>query len=502
MDALLGQALREARVRNHRMSGLTGAVRRLTAGAILSCWLVPSVLVRPATAQEAEAQQQIYDAGASTRDGGVTAASIANSLPSKGDPYGLRRAFADRGFTLDAIYTGEFLRNVSGGIRRGGLYGGKLELDVAADLEKALGLTGLSFYTNGFQIHQSKGISKNFVGNLNTISAIEAIPATRLSELWLEQKLFGGLMSIRAGQLAADTEFTVSNYSLPFITSDWPAILANNLPGGGPAYPLSTPGIRVKFDPNPQASFLFGAYNGDPAGPGLDPEIRNRTGTNFRLKDRALLMAETQYRYNQADRDAGLAGFVRFGIWHHLGKFDDRFFDPNGVALSSSGSTGKAASLKNNGGVYGIVDQQIYRPEGGDANDGVTVFARAFANPSDRNLVRWYLDGGVVFTGFVPDRPKDRVGLTFLYTPLSLDVIANDRLVSAAAGLYRPRDHSELSLELTYVAEIRTGWTIQPNVHRIVNPGGNRARINPYTGAVGPPLKDATVVGLRTTIVY
>ena len=34
-----------------------------------------------------------------------------------------------------------------------------------------------------------------------------------------------------------------------FLQSDWPTITAVNLPSGGPAYPLSTPGIRLKVDP-------------------------------------------------------------------------------------------------------------------------------------------------------------------------------------------------------------------------------------------------------------
>ena len=45
------------------------------------------------------------------------------------------------------------------------------------------------------------------IGNLLQVSSIEALPTTRLYELWLEQKLFNEKFSIRVGQMAADTEF-------------------------------------------------------------------------------------------------------------------------------------------------------------------------------------------------------------------------------------------------------------------------------------------------------
>src|SRR5215210_5470595 len=58
-----------------------------------------------------------------------------------------------------------------------------------------------------------------------TASGIEALPSTRLYELWLEQKFFDDKVALRAGQLAADTEFLVSQYATVFVnaTFGWPA---------------------------------------------------------------------------------------------------------------------------------------------------------------------------------------------------------------------------------------------------------------------------------------
>ncbi len=62
-----------------------------------------------------------------------------------------------------------------------------------------------------------------------------------------------------------------------------------NLPSGGAAYPLSTPGVRLKVDPNKNVSLLLAVLNGDPAGPGPgDEQLRNRYGLNFRVNDPAV----------------------------------------------------------------------------------------------------------------------------------------------------------------------------------------------------------------------
>ena len=152
---------------------------------------------------------------------------------------------------------------------------------------------------------------------------------------------------LRAGQLVVDTEFLFSQYFSFFITSDWPTNPAVNIPSGGAAYPLSTPGIRLKVDPTPQTTVLLSVLNGDPAGPGLnDPEERNRYGLNFRVNDPPFVIGEFQYRYNQDPNSTALAGGVRFGGWHHFGSFDDLRFDSIGNSLASPLSTGSPAGSR------------------------------------------------------------------------------------------------------------------------------------------------------------
>jgi porin len=140
------------------------------------------------------------------------------------------------GYEISVSYYGEVLGNVAGGVRRGAIYEGWLEVAFDVDLEKALGWRGGHFRTSGYQIH-GRGLSANYLGNnLMTASNIEAEQSSRLLDLWLQQDLLDGALQIRAGQFGADNEFTNSAGAANFINSTfgWPAPFAANLPSGGP----------------------------------------------------------------------------------------------------------------------------------------------------------------------------------------------------------------------------------------------------------------------------
>src|SRR5262245_56883387 len=154
---------------------------------------------------------------------------------------------ANKGLNFGATWIGDNIGNVSGGTSRGAIHFGRFDLSVDADLEKLVGATGLKFYANTYSLY-GRGLSRNYIHNLATISEIEALPENRLYNAWFEQSFFNGRLSIKAGQQPADVEFFDSQTDDLFIngTFGWPAIKASNLPAGGPAPPIAVPGIRVK----------------------------------------------------------------------------------------------------------------------------------------------------------------------------------------------------------------------------------------------------------------
>jgi porin len=268
--------------------------------------------------------------------------------------YEFKKALLDLGYNFQVNYTGEVAANPVGGAQQGADYEGLLELGVDGDLNRIAGLQGAWFHINAFEIH-GRGLTTYNIFNFSTISGIEAHPTMRLFEVWFEQKLFGGLASIRIGQLSADSEFLLSDFDALYWngTFGWPNLTSFDLPGTGPHYPVATPGVRLKIKPNDHVALLIALFNGDPAGVGLDTgatETQNPSGINFRLKDPPFLIGQAEFTYSLPIAAQGLAGKVRIGGWHHFGPFNDSFgvaFSYNRVSPSVSALDRVAASFSD-----------------------------------------------------------------------------------------------------------------------------------------------------------
>jgi porin len=416
---------------------------------------------------------------------GLPVPSIAISLPDKADPTGFRRRLGERGVVYGLEYTNDVLSNVSGGNKTGTIDEGKLHGILTVDFEKLEGWNGLSGFLNFFAIHNTGRIRRDYVGGINTIAAIEAVPTIRMSEVWLQQTFAHGMASVRAGQLAADDEFFYSELSSSlFLQSDWATITAQDLPSGGAAYPLSTPGIRFKVEPVKNLWLKFAVLNGDPAGPGPgDPELRNRYGLNFRVTDPPFLIGEFEYQHNNGKEDKGLATTLKLGGWGHLGEFPDKRLASDGSLLANPLGNGMPLQHRGNVGLYAVLDQQLYRLKGGGSESGISVFTRMSISPSDRNVIDRYIDGGIVFAGFVPKRPDDKFGASVIYSRFSDSVRAFDRDMIASTGLPGVMRDYEANLEFTYMAQIVPGWTVQPVLTRVWHPNGDASRNALVTGA-------------------
>ena len=109
--------------------------------------------------------------------------------------------------------------------------------------------------------------------------------------------------------------------------------------------------------------------------------------------------------------------------------------------------------------------------------------------PSAQNLIDIYVDGGMTLTGLIPHRPDDGLAVGLIYSGISEQVSGSDQDVGSQAV----RDF-ELALEICYTAQLRRGWTLQPDFQYIVHPGGNVLNAN------GTEADDAAVFGVRTTL--
>jgi porin len=417
-----------------------------------------------------------------------------------GDWGGARTELEKRGIDLSLVYIGEALDVASGGVSRGGTYEGRLDFTVTTDWEKLFGWTGAKAQVRAFQIHNVGHLNAaDRVGSIADPSNIDAFNTTRLFTAWFQQE-FGKVASIRVGQLAADDEFITSTTAGGLIngTFGWPGWTAANLPSGGPAYPLATPGVRLQVNPTDTISLLGAVFSGDPAGANCNdiPQKCNRYGTTFSFSGGAFWIGEAQYQVNQEKDAKGLAAAYKIGAWYHSGKFaDERFgIDATGMTVPLATDPDDTLNHTGNWGVYGVLDQMIAR----GAESSTSVFLRGGVSPSDRNLVSWYLDGGVGFKGLLPGRADDTLTFGAAYISISKDAAAADQDVLALNGPPYPTRSNETVFEVSYVAQIAPWWSIQPDLQYIARPGGGVPDPVDPSRTVG----NALVVGVRTTITF
>src|SRR6516162_9032585 len=249
---------------------------------------------------------------------------------------GIRKTLQDAGIDLEVNDTSEMLSNPVGGIKQATIYQGLVANTLTIDLEKLVNWPGASVYAEGYQI-SGRGLSRNAIGNLLAVSTTEALPSTRLLDLWFQQEFLERKVSFRIGQIALDDEFYISQYSANFINSTFgcPDLLAVDLPSGGPCYPFAVPGVRLRVAPTTDLTISAAVFNGNPAPPGPgDPQVRNSSGTNFLIGEGGVFtIAELAFSFDaQPDLPSPLSD-VKLGGWYHSADFPDLRHDTLGLSL-------------------------------------------------------------------------------------------------------------------------------------------------------------------------
>ncbi|WP_131195302.1 carbohydrate porin [Lichenihabitans psoromatis] len=449
----------------------------------------------PATAGGPSLGPEQKSAGASQPAWAGDLSTRANLL---GDIGGLRPALDRYGVSFGLTETTEVLGNPTGGTRRGAIIEGMTQMSLGADLSKSIGLDGAIFNISAFQIH-GRGLSSRNLGNLNIVSSIEADPATRLNELWLQQSFWGGKLDIKIGQQSADLEFITSEYEDLFINSGfgWPTLPASDLPSGGPAYPLATPGIRVRAQPTDEITALVGLYSGSPAGlrPG-DPQKNDSSGTNFDVSSGAFVIGEVQYGLNKQKDATGLPGTYKLGAWYNSNRFADAFYQNGTTAQAPGVLTGLPGSKRGDWSIYGTLDQLVYRPSK-DSDGGLGLTARAMGAPDDRNVVDLFVQGGVTYKGAF-GRANDTMGIGVEWARIGARAQAGDGAAALASGTASPIRSSETVIEATYQAQIEPWWIVQPDFQYVFNPGGGLPDPDHPNRRVG----DAAVLGIRSVVTF
>lgn len=439
------------------------------------------------------AAYQILPASAQTANSGLL-----------GDMGGLRTILGKEGVSLGITDSENLLANVSGGVKQGATMQGVTTATLDVDTGKALGLQGGALHASALQIH-GQNLSPSYLDNLQTANGNEADDTTRLWELWYDQSFDYSRADVKIGQQSIDNEFLVSQYSGLFVNTmaGWPLVPSDDLFGGGPAYPLSSLGIRGQFKPADNENILAGVFNDNPGGGAFsdDAQALDHNGARFNLNTGALFIAEFQYAVNQPavgdmvqanqPPPSGLPGTYKIGFWYDTGSFPDQALGTDGLSLADPNSNGNPIMHHGNYSLYAVMDQTVWQSSA-DSSRTLNIFARIMGAPDDQNLIDFSFNGGVTLAAPFPGRDNDQVGIDFGLGKVSGRTASLDRdegvTVQGTEGL----------IELTYQAQVTPRLILQPDLQYVVNPGG---------GVLDPAdpthnLRNELVVGTRAVVTF
>ncbi|MEO8698528.1 MAG: carbohydrate porin [Kofleriaceae bacterium] len=302
-----------------------------------------------------------------------------------GDWGGWRSRLFEDGVKLQATYTGEVFAAPALAKDRTAVAGlASLALDVELGTLVGGGLGTL--HASAFGIHGS-GLSER-LRDVYGVSNNVAPEDLRLFEAWIDQPI--GPLSLRAGLLSADQQFTLAAHSVVLLNATFGVVGIVSYDVIGPVYPVATPAVAATVEVG-SVTVRAAIYDGD--------RIEDH-GIPRALADHTIAFAEVE-----------LFGAVKLGGWKHTNL---------------------------GGGGYAIVDRQLGRYLG--------AFARLALAPSCPIDV--YVDTGIRI-GPGPFRPKDfaSVGMAFASSDVGVQTIVEASYQALVTGWLTIQPDAQLLLD-------------------------------------------------------
>lgn len=374
-----------------------------------------------------------------------------NTETLTGDWGGARSSLYDKGVAVELTHKSDMLANTSGGASRGSVWLMNSEAAVSLDLDKLAGWDAASAFIQYHVQHGNKSIN-NYVGSFAGVDNIETGNSTgQFYQAWLQKNFADDSLSVLAGLYAIDSEFYVTDTSGLFLQPPYgmSAEMAQTGQNGPPVFPMGALGVRVKYTSS--GFYLQGALTD-----GVPGSLNNPHGTQIRLDkgDGTLSVFELGYAPEVED---GEFNKTAIGLWRYSARAND---------LTDIDALGNPLR-RTDQGFYLLAERTLLA-------EGLSGFVRFGTVSKDVYQAAWSGSLGLHYQGLFDGRDDDTAGIAVT--------------ASHASGKYRQLnapEPSETVVEITYRAQLRPWFSVQPMVQRILNPNMN------------PALRDAWVAGVR-----
>ena len=367
-----------------------------------------------------------------------------------GDWNGLRGKLEEHGVTLEVNYTNDSFLKMRGGLNNKTRLRpiSLVDYGVTFDTEKLKLFPGGKIFILGQNIH-GQGLTTNQVGDIQTLSSIDAPPLTQLGEYWYEQILLNNKIRVKLGKQDANSDFDALESSADFVGSSFTLIPTIPMP----TYPCQGLGGAAFIEPVSWFNLKAGFFDGAADNRGLGMK------SFFDGNDGYVTLVE-----------AGIKPVIKkhpgnyiLGYWHHSGDFDEITNSPN------------VRTFNSNNGLYATFEQMLYKENKNEEdNQGLNIQGQFGWSPSDRSEIARYYGVGLSYKGLIPKRTEDVTGFGLALANLS----------SRTKRIDSKKD--ETVLEFFHKIQLTPFFALQPDIQFIFNPGGNN--------------KDSFVIGIRSVL--
>jgi porin len=356
-----------------------------------------------------------------------------------GDWGGTRTDLLDKGVLVEAANTTDYFVSAKGGVADDNALANLFELAMTADMEALAGIRGGTLFFLGLGTHgEDPGGSS---GTIHAPSNLAADDAWRLLEFWYEQSFWQNRFGILAGLYAVDSEFDAKETAGVFLNGGFGTGLDLSETGiNGPSvYPVTGLALRARYQFTPDFGVRAALTDGVPG----DPD--DSTAFEYELDDGggSFLIAEADWQ------PAGFE-FLRLGLgaWRYTTQFDRQ--DGNGTKDGTDG-------------FYGFIEGVLYSEAGTD-DQGLSGFIRVGRADETVNQFGSYQGAGLVYTGLLPGRDSDVLGLGVS------SVVNGDDFVNLANSEGGSVNSRETVVELTYWVDALPWLSVQPSLQYTINP--------------------------------
>ena len=446
---------------------------RRVCRSLPSRWLVATVIAVHFCAEALRAGVQatlpsVYasdraDSDTTPASGSVSGQAQISRWDQLTEPWdSLHKRLGNRGIQFSIRYDGELFSDMSGGLRRGTTYLGNLNLQLTLDAQRLIGWPGATVFLYGLGIHG--GHPSAFVGDAQGVSNIEAPAKWKLEEGWIQQNLFGNRFSVLFGRYDLNSEFYRLQSASLFLNSSFgigPEFSQSGLEGPS-IFPNTSVGGRFAVKPIEELVLRTAVLDGVPV------DRTNGRREIFAKDDGVLIVIEAAYLHRPLGSEqprtrefrigrnccGTYTGKLALGAWYYSATFND---------LTRVRADGLPARHHGSSGLYALADWAVYQ----DANHTdrqLTLFGQLGIGDPRVNRFAYYTGGGLTFSELIPGRNQDEFGFAIAAAHNGTPFIEARR----DQGMRAQR--SEVSFELTYLAQFGSHLAVQPDLQFVMNP--------------------------------